>query len=462
MDEVNPRSSVAMGAILVLLALAVRLGFFFAIAHPEARQGDFHLLDETDEIDYHRLATTLVETGKYRLFAEGPATAKRPPGMILPLAALYAIFGLSPWVAMVWVLLCALLLVPLLGRMAQQAGGSPRAVLLAMAITALLPTLVFTSGGIWSEPPSLLFTLLALHLLLRAEPGPGGEGSRLWAGLSLAMAFLNRPSVGLVIGLLGLWLLWRAWHSTARSQALRNLALFTLVTALPILAWGARNWWTLGEPLLGNTESTAALWGSNNEVTAGLRPPAIDIFNGVDLRQEAASGAYLGTWVPPYYVADDIPVDLDEMALHHWFQQQTRNFLRQHPTAYLKLVGHKIRRTLTAEPMPPSVLGESPAKRRAKHLIAFGERWFLLLLGTWGMVQLWHRRRLVAQHYLLFLLGSLPVVIVAYVNARIFLPVSALLIVPTALALDGLLGRAQRHFVGRGAPPPTPTTEMAR
>lgn len=457
-DEMSPRSMVTTGAVLVLLALLVRLGFFLVVAHPEARQGAFHLLDETDEIDYHRLASTLVETGKYRLFAEGPPTAKRPPGMILPLAALYALFAPSPWLAWLWVLLCALLLVPLLGRMTHQVGGSPRAVVLAMAITALLPTLVFTAGGIWSEPPSLLFTLLALHLLLRAEQRPTGN-SRLWAGLSLAMAFLNRPSVGLVIGLLGLWLLWRAWHSTARKAALRDLVLFTLVTALPILAWGGRNWWTLGEPFLGNTESTAALWGSNNAVTAGLQPPAIDTFNGVDLHQEAASGAYLGTWVPPYYVADDIPTDLDEMALHHWFEAQTRDFIRRHPGAYLKLVGHKLRRTLTAEPMPPSVLGESPTKRRAKHGVALGERWFLLLFGTLGLVQLWRRRRLAAQYYLLFLLGSLPVVIIAYVNARIFLPVSALLIVPTALCLDGLLERARHRFIQQGTQAHTTTTE---
>lgn len=422
---------------LVLLALTVRLGFFFALAHPEARQGTFHLLDETDEIDYHRLTTTLVETGHYRLFADGPPTAKRPPGMILPLAVLYTLLAPSPWVALLWVMTCALLLVPLVGRLTQQVGGSPRAVVLAMGITALLPTLVFTSGGIWSEPPSILFTLLALFLLLRAQQ-QGAIRPLLWAGLSLAMAFLNRPSVGLVIALLGLWLLWRAWQNDRRWHALRALTIFTLVTSLPILAWGGRNWRSLGEPFLGNTESTAALWGSNNAVTAGLRPPAIDTFGGVDLQQEAASGAYLGTWVPPYYVSADIPTDLDEMALHHWFQNQTRDFIRQHPAAYLKLAAYKIWRMLSAEPMPASVLGESPTKRRAKRLVTFSERWFLLLFGGYGLWHLWHLRRDQARYYLIFLIGSLPVVVIAYVNARIFLPVSALLIVPTALSLDQL------------------------
>lgn len=443
---------------LVLLALVTRLGFFFTVAHPEARQGTFHLLDETDEIDYHRLASTLVATGKYRLFADGPPTAKRPPGMILPLAALYALLTPSPWVACLWVLTCALLLVPLMGRLTLQAGGSTRAVVLAMLIAALLPTLVFTSGGIWSEPPSILFTLLALYFLLRGR-SPGAQQplddprSTCWAALSLAMAFLNRPSVGLVIGLLGLWFLWRAWHCERRRHAVRALTVFTLLTSLPILAWGARNWWTLGEPFLGNTESTAALWGANNAVTAGLRPPAIATFGGVDLHQEAASGAYLGTWVPPYYVSDEIPTDLDEMALHRWYRDGTRAFIRNHPGAYAKLVFHKILRTVSAEPMPASVLGESPAKRRAKRWVTFTERWFLLLFGSLGLWILWHRRRDTAGYYFLFLLGSLPVVVIAYVNARIFLPVSVLLIVPAALALDHLYSKVTNATETPDIPP---------
>lgn len=453
---------------LVLLAFLARVGFLVAMAHPEARQGDFHLLDNTDEIDYHRLASTLVTTGKYQLFADGPPTAKRPPGMILPIAALYGVLGPSPWVALLWVMACALLLIPLLGAMTTQVGGSPRAGWLAMTITALLPTLVFTSGGIWSEPPSLFFTMLALFLLLRAE-GRGCLRNALGAALSLSAAFLIRPSVGLVIGLLGVWLLWRAfaprtalprtgedslsplrglWGFRERWRALGALALFTVVTSLPILSWGARNWVVMGEPFLGNTESTAAVWGSNNAVTAGLRPPALETFGGVDLHREAASGAYLGTWVPPYYVSSEVPTHLDELALHHWFQDQTREFIRTHPAAYGRLVLHKIRRTLTAEPMPPSVLGESPAKRRAKRLVTLAERWFLFLFGGFGLWLLWRRKPLTTRYYLLFLLGSLPVVVIAYVNARIFLPVSTLLIVPAALSLDHLwaLGLQRRSL----------------
>ncbi len=80
--------------------------------------------------------------------------------------------------------------------------------------------------------------------------------------------------------------------------------------------------------------------------------------------------------------------------------------------------------------------------------MTLAERWFLFLFGGFGLWFLWRRKPLATRYYLIFLLGSLPVVVIAYVNARIFLPVSTLLIVPAALSLDHLwaLGLQRRSL----------------
>ena len=437
--------------LLMLLALATRVGFLLAVAHPEARHGEFAFPDASDESDYHRMARNLAVDGVYKLGEDGPPTAKRPPGMVLPMAALYALLGPSPWWALAWVMACSLATIPVVGWLTRGLGGGPVGVTLAMLIAALMPTSVFTAAGLWSEPPALLLTLLALALLADARPfDPGAwlPQGRAWAlaGLALGLAYLVRPAVQAVIVLLVPLLAWAAWQR----RSLGPWLLFVLLAILPIVGWGWRNAQVFGEPFHGNTESTAALWGANNPVTAGLKPPALERHGGYDLHAEAASGAYLGSWVPVAYLEPTVPPGLGELERHHWYQKQVRGFVVENPGAFVRLVGYKLWRTLTAEPYAPSILGESPAKRRLKWAVAFAERWFLLLAGGCGLWLLFVRRETSLPILLAFLAGSAAVVVLAYVNARIFLPVSGLLIAPAALAVAAGLRRI--------APPPrTPT-----
>lgn len=424
-----------MVAVLMLLALVARLAFLVVISHPEMRQGELHFLEDSDESDYHRMARNLVVDGVYKLGEDSPPTAKRPPGMVLPIAALYALFGPSPWLALGWVMLCSLLTVPLAGWVARLSGVPPPAQVLAMLFAALLPTSLFTAGGIWSEPPSLLLTLLALALLLRADDPHAATGWAAAAGLTLGLAYLVRPSVLAVLVLVAGYRAARAWAD----RRVAPLVALLLLALLPITLWGLRNQRVFGEWFIGNTESTAALWGANNPVTAGLADPAIAHMGDYDLAAEAASGAYLGSWVPVAYLEPTIPAGLGELERHGWYRQQVREFVRSNPGAFVRLVGYKLWRVLTAEPYAPSILGESPGKRRLKRLVTFGERWFLLLAGGWGLWLLLRRSPWVMPLHLLFLAGSAAVVVIAYVNARIFLPVSGLLLVPAALAFSELV-----------------------
>ena len=430
------RPGAAQLAVVMLLALLVRLAVLVAVAHPEVTTGAFAFPAGSDEADYHQMATHLAERGVYQLTASGPPTAKRPPGMILPIALLYKLFGPSPWWAVAWVLLCSLLLVPVAGELARATDGRPAAVLTARLLAAFLPTLLFTSAGIWSDPPALLFTLLSLLLLLRSLPRLDA-GKLFAAGLALAAAYLNRPSAGLVIALVGLLIAWYGF----RGRHLRPLVAFGLAAGLPILAWGLRNSHTFGEFFVGNTESTAALWGANNPVSAGLEPPALATVNGIDLYAEQASGAFKGSWIPLSYITGDVPPEGDEMGRHHQYQAQVKEFVRGHPGAFLDLVAHKVLRIFTAEPMPPSVLAESPKKRLLKRLVTLGERWLVLLLGGAGLWCLYRRGHPHLLPYLLYALGGLAVVVIAYVNARIFLPVTGALIAPAAVGMAEIVDR---------------------
>ncbi|MEM7352520.1 MAG: glycosyltransferase family 39 protein [Acidobacteriota bacterium] len=429
---------------LIFLALAVvaRLIFLFAVAHPEARSGAIELRFDTDEADYHNLATNLATSGRYALSPDGPATAIRPPGTVLPIAALYRVFGPSPVLGIALVFLASLAIVAVVGALASEIAPSSIVPQAAMLIAALMPTLVFTAAGIWSDTLGVLFSLLALLLLLRARRSEAPWRHITLAAASLGVAYLNRPSVILLIVLVTALLAVEHWPR----RALRVAALFAAVSAVPIAAWGFWNQATLGRFFIGNTQSTVTLLQANNPVTAGKALPALREANGYDLHAEAAAGHYRGSWIPLAYIARSNPWSersLPEMEAETWLRKQATGFMRDDPAAFARLLTYKALRIFTAEPTAPSVLAEGPTKRRLKRLVTLAERWFVLLLGTFGSVLMWRQDRSATLYFLLFVAAGLAVVFVAYPNARILLPVSTTLIVPAAMAVVWLVDKAR-------------------
>ncbi len=423
--------------LILVTALAVRVAFFVAVSHPEARSGAFELKADSDEADYHRLASNLAESGQYKLRPQGPPTALRPPGTVVPIAALYRIFGPRPILGVLYVGICSLAVVLLAGALAAESDGSPAVERLAMLLAATTPTLVYAASGIWSDTPTLLFAFASLLLLLRARDRKTDRGLLMLSALSLGAAYLNRPSAAFIVALVAALLLIEA---RPRKNFLAPI-MFTVVAALPVVGWGLWNSATMGHFYIGNSQSTVALWQANNPVTAGLRPPAMRYAKGVDLHLEAEAGRYRGSWIPLRYISTSDPWSdhtLPELEAEAWLRDQALGFALSHPWSFLKLLGYKALRILSAEPTAPSVLAESPARRRLKRLMTFAERWFFLVLGSLGMVLLWRRRQSHALCYLLYCAAGLVVVFIAYPNARILLPVTATLIVPAAIAIAWL------------------------
>lgn len=427
---------------LLLLALALRLAFALFVIHPELRHGGFAFMG--DEQGYHQIAATLAASHLYRFSPESPPTAYRSPGAILPLAALYALWGPVPAIGVLWGVIVGSLAVPLLGALAQSTTGSRRVAFLAMLFGAVLPTLCYTSAYIGSDAQATTLYLLALALLAaKGARSPAG-----WAltGAVLSLCYLTRtaPMVFLLfLYALGVLLLGkplrRAWGS-----AVLCLACF----CGPIAGWGIRNQVSMGEFFTGSTVGGHTLWESNNPVTAGLALPAMQYHQGSDLHQEARAGSFLGSWVPAAFIPGMDPgfrLGRSEIELYRAYVGLALDFAREHPGAILRLAGYKLRRIFTAEPYAQSVSLEKGRAYQAKKAITFLERWAILLLGIPGLFLLIRRRLPGWPHYVAFMMAGGFHVGVMYVNARFLLPITTVLIVPAAIALTGLL----EHAAGR-------------
>jgi hypothetical protein len=413
---------------LLALALLLRLAAVLFVGHAELLHGDLDL--KNDESTYHQPAVALVTEGCYCGKPGGRPTANRPPGIILPLSFLCRIIGPHPAVALGYVLFCSMAVVVVVRSLAASTVNDPRIAEVATLLAAVLPTFLWASSGIWSDLPALLFTLLTLLALLRVR-----DGWKKWVtvGACAALAYLNRPSAGLLFPILV-----AAALMTETRYRVRHAAVLCLTLALPIGAWGLRNWWTMGSFFTGATVAGHTLWESNNPLTAGVSPPAIQSANGVDLRAEAAQGKYLGSWVPATYIPGSEAVDektLSEMQAYEGYVDLTVNFLRQHPSAIGRLVVFKLVRLLSAEGVAASITGDTGAVVWLKRSATVAERWFIFAFGALGMWSLYRVRAASRHFYVLFAAAGLGSVLIAYVDARLLLPFTGVVLVPAALGV---------------------------
>jgi 4-amino-4-deoxy-L-arabinose transferase-like glycosyltransferase len=338
-------------------------------------------------------------------------------------------------------MLCSVALVACVGALARATTGDPRVTATAMAITALMPTAVFAGAGIWSEPTALFATVLAVVLLVRAEQGGGAAR---WAGVgaAAAVAFLTRTSVVFLLPFLLLCAL--------RTRDARVVVALCIALAAPIAVWGMRNQVALGRFLVGYGMAGQGMWENNNPVSAGIAAPASGGPDAAEVAEAARRGELRGSWVPRAYLpgtAEALRDAPDTLEADRRLGALASAFVREHPGAYLRLLGFKLRRLLSAEPIAAPFIDEGPRARVAKRVLTFVERWAMLVLGVLGLVALHRAGDRWRHHHLVFALAGVPVVLLGLVNARFFLPIAVALAVPAAVALVGR-GRADRRTPG--------------
>ena len=146
-------------------------------------------------------------------------------------------------------------LVPVVGLVGRRAVGS-RAGLVAAALTAFFPTLVWYSGHFWSEPLFLVLLWWGLERALAADEGP--LGAAVASGALLGLAALTRELPLYFAPVLAAWMLSR------RDRGSLVRAVILVVAAAAVVApWTLRNQLLFGAFVPVSTMGGRALWEGN-------------------------------------------------------------------------------------------------------------------------------------------------------------------------------------------------------
>ena len=232
---------------ILLLAIAFRA--YGVLSHPTVLTGD--------AVDYHRLATGLVE-GRGYVNADGTSTAWRPPAYPIFLAGVYKIVGVSVARAtMVQAILGGLTVLMLTALGAMILGW--RRALIAGMIAAVYPALVWLPRLLLSENLSLFLLLLslgAITLYLRTS-------RMVWMivfGVLCALNTLVRGSnlflpIPVALGLLIIQ--WRNWK-----QIVAPLLVMAVAFIVMLLPWTIRNYRVFHHPIPIATQDGLTLYSS--------------------------------------------------------------------------------------------------------------------------------------------------------------------------------------------------------
>ena len=211
-----------------------------------------------DEIDYMALGQSIA-TGHGYVNPEGDATAFRPPGYPLVLAALYKI-GVDqvPEIRFVHVIV-SVLTIFLLSLLSLKIGG-PVAAVVSTLVAAGYPYFVFSTGTLFAFTWFSLTLVAAVYFLIC-----GLHSSHWWlfiiAGLFMGLAILTRTSAAVLAVVIIPWLLFVMRQSLKRF--FKMSLIFVLTMSAVVLPWIVRNYLVFDEPVI-STNGARNLWLGNN------------------------------------------------------------------------------------------------------------------------------------------------------------------------------------------------------
>ena len=228
--------------------VAVALRLFFIFRYPSI---------SGDSLIYGDIAKNWLTHGIYGLTTGGGVqpTYIRLPGYPALLAFTFKIAGMEHYRAALFAQMLVdtascYLIAALAWLLAQsrEALAEPRgesAALLAFALASLCPFTASYAAAALTETWSFFFTALALVLAgfaIRSQ-----DAKRLWAacGLALGAGIMFRPDNGMLVAIIGGWLLWRFLRGPRRLSALRAGVVVALMVSLFIVPWTVRNWRTM-------------------------------------------------------------------------------------------------------------------------------------------------------------------------------------------------------------------------
>jgi 4-amino-4-deoxy-L-arabinose transferase-like glycosyltransferase len=335
----------AWAALLIFaVALGIRLTWIGMSSHQIS----------SDELDYHRLAASLIQHGAYAI--DGVPTAYRPPGYPFVLWAVYSLGGVTPAAAQVFqavldAFLAVLLYLTLYKR-------DVVAAYIAGLCWALFPTAALYSGLLLSETVFTVLTSVAILLLARRS-----SGAIVLSGLFLGFACLIKPSLIIFCILAGIYVIGR-WSSK------KKVLLGLLVAGLTLVPWMLRNHATFG------VFTVSANTGMNLYV--GNNP--------------GATGGYRGEFPPEIVAAMG-----NEQKLNSVSTQLALDYVVGNPVQFVVNGAKKMARLFASEgellvyALSPSGLSSRYAEKYrnlpiAAVLIVNLPSFFILLVGIWGLI----------------------------------------------------------------------------
>ncbi len=215
----NSLLTASLLALLILLSLFLRLG----LVHLPSL--DFR--PAPDAAEYAAAGLSLAEGRGLTLTMGGGVYPSRYPGGYPMLLALFHLLGLPVERFFLGSILLGLAAIPLVYLLARRVGSGRDAALIAAAVTAFSPVLLFCSIRVLTENVSLIAILAAFLLSL-----PRGSVSRrraafftLLAGAAAGYAVIVRLASVVSVPVILAMVLWMAWRAGQRSGRLAGTGL---------------------------------------------------------------------------------------------------------------------------------------------------------------------------------------------------------------------------------------------
>lgn len=241
--------------IIVVLAALARAIFWVAVVGRDAPL-------RGDEVDYNRLAVSLAE-GRGFVTDRGEPTATRPPLFPLLLAGLYRVFGPSVAAARMLQIALGALIVLLLYALARRI-FSPSVGLIAAALAAANPSLVFISSYLLVENLYIALLLAALLVLGGALERQPSWGRCVAGGLLFGSSCLARPNAfPFALFVIGSYLILGRGRAAGR---LARSAVLVAALAAAVAPWVLRNEAQLGHFVPFTTHGGLTFYQGNNRL----------------------------------------------------------------------------------------------------------------------------------------------------------------------------------------------------
>ncbi|HEX6466153.1 MAG TPA: glycosyltransferase family 39 protein [Terriglobales bacterium] len=202
-----------------------------------------------DSLIYGDIAKTWLQEGVFGMRELGVTvpTLVRLPGYPAFLVAMFKLFGVEHYTAVLRVQLVIDLVTCFLVAEAARRMASERAARMAFILATLCPFTASYCATPLTETISIFFVAGALLAAVCALEQPQRLRCWLAAGIALGASILLRPDGGILLGALLLYVLWRCFKASAanrdrRRRLIAGAMLLAAVSLAPLVPWTLRNW----------------------------------------------------------------------------------------------------------------------------------------------------------------------------------------------------------------------------